>query len=88
MGRTITFFQSPGVTLLIIVISSNLAGYGIMASPRNFNISPVMTFGQTDFFFPIVDKRFLIMLILMVNGSPDSLDWICGLLGSHLNRGA
>ena len=45
-----------------------------MASPPNFNISPGMPSGPTDFFFPITDNRFLIMLILIVKGLPDSVD--------------
>jgi len=52
MGTTLRFFQSPGVTLLIIVISITHATNGIMANPPNFNISPVTTFGLTDLFFP------------------------------------
>jgi hypothetical protein len=66
MGTTTAFFQSPGMALLFIVISSNLARYGIMASQPNFNIIPGMPSGPTDFFLPIVDNRFPIMLILMV----------------------
>ena len=66
MGITIAFFQSPGIALLFIVISSNLARYGIVASPPNFKISPGMPSGPTDFFLPIVDNRFLIMLIEVI----------------------
>jgi len=64
MGTTISFFQLPGIALLFIVISNNLARYGIMASPPNFKISPGMPTGLTDFFLPITDNRSLIMLIL------------------------
>ena len=39
-----------------------------MASSPNFKISPGMPTLSTDFFFPIADNRFLIMLILMVKG--------------------
>ena len=60
--------------------------YGITAAPPTFKISPGMPSGPTDFFFPISDNRFLIMLILMVKGLPDSVDRICGLLLSQLNR--
>jgi len=74
MGTTIAFFQSPGIALLFIVISSNLKRYGIMASPPNFKIFPGMPSGPTDFFFLIADNCFLIMLILMVKGLPDSVD--------------
>jgi hypothetical protein len=74
MGTTKYFFQVPGKALLFIVISSHLARYGTMASPPNFKISPGMQSGPTDFFFPIADNRFLIMLIIMVKGYPDSFD--------------
>ena len=47
-----------------------------MASPSNFKISSEMPSGPTDFFLPIADNPFLIMLILMVKGLPDSLDAI------------
>ena len=42
-----------------------------MASPPNFKISPGMPSGPTDFFLPIVDNRFLILLILTVKDLPD-----------------
>jgi len=74
MGTTIAFSQSPGIALLFIVISSNLMRYGIMASSPNFKISPGMPFGLMDFFFPVADNCFLIMLILMMKGLPDSFD--------------
>jgi len=74
MVTTIAFFQSPGIALLFIVIPSNLARYGIMASPSNFNISQGIPFGPMGFFLPIAGNRFLIMLILMVKGLPDSVD--------------
>jgi len=74
MGSTIAFFQPLGIALLFIVISSNLARYGVMASTLHFNISPVMPFGPMDFFSPIAYNSFLIMLTLMVKGLPDSVD--------------
>ena len=37
-----------------------------MASTPNFKISPGMLSGQTDIFLPIIDNRFLIMLMLTV----------------------
>jgi hypothetical protein len=74
MGTTIAFYQSPGIALLFIVISSILARYGIMASPPNFKICPGMPSGSTDFFFPIADNRFLMMLMLTVKGLPESVD--------------
>ena len=42
-----------------------------MVSPPNFKISPGMQSGSIDFFLPIVDNHFLIMLKLMVKGLPD-----------------
>ena len=59
-----------------------------MASPPNFKIFPEIPSGPTDFFLPIADNRFLIMLILMVKGLPSYVDWICGLLRSQMNREA
>jgi hypothetical protein len=59
-----------------------------MASQPNFKISPGMPSGPTDLFFPIADSRFLKMLILMVNGLPESVDWICGVFRSQLNTDA
>ena len=54
--------------------SLNFTRYGIMAPSPNFKISPGMPSGLTDFFLPIADNRFLIMLILMVKGLLDSVD--------------
>ena len=45
-----------------------------MASSSNFKISPGMPSGPMDFFLLIDDDHFLIMLILMVKGLPDSID--------------
>ena len=73
MGTIIAFFQSPGIALLFKVIYSNLARHGIMASLPNFKISPGMPSSPMDFFFPIADNGFL-MLILTVKGLHDSVD--------------
>jgi hypothetical protein len=40
-----------------------------MASPPIFNMSPGMSSGPTVFFLPTIANSFLIMLILMLNGS-------------------
>jgi hypothetical protein len=64
----VAFFQSLGVVPLFIVMFSNRARYGIMASPPILNISQGMQPGPTDLPFPIVANCFLIMLILMVKG--------------------
>jgi len=45
-----------------------------MASPPNIKISPGKPTGLKNFFLPIVDNRFLIMLILMAKGLTDSVD--------------
>jgi len=42
-----------------------------MASRNIFKISPGMPNRPTDFFFPIVDNSFLIMLIRMLKGLPE-----------------
>jgi hypothetical protein len=73
MGTTVAFFESPGIALLFIVTSNSLARYGITASPPNFKICPGMPSGLTDFFLPIADDRFL-MIILAVKGLPESVD--------------
>jgi hypothetical protein len=85
-AETVSFFQSPGIALLFIVISSNLARYRIMPSPPNFKISPGMPSGPTDFFFLIVDVHFLTMLISVVKGLPDCVGGISGFLLSQLIR--
>jgi hypothetical protein len=85
MGTTTGFPQQPGLALLFILISSNLASSGIMASTPKFKISAEIPSGTMDFFIPIADIRFLVLLILMVNGLPDSFVGICWLLLlSHL----
>jgi hypothetical protein len=85
MGITIAFLQSAGIALFFIVISSNLARYGIMATPPNFKISPGMPSGLTDPLLPVVYKRFLIMLILTMKGFPGCVGSNPGLLLSQLN---
>jgi hypothetical protein len=45
-----------------------------MASPLSFEIFPGIPSGPTDFLFPIADNRFLIVLILTVNGLLESVD--------------
>jgi hypothetical protein len=57
-----------------------------MASPPNCNFSPKMPSGPKDFFLPIANNQFLVVLILMVKGLPDSVDRICELLRSQLKR--
>ena len=71
MGTAIALFQSPGVELLFIVISSSLARYGIKASTTNYKISSGIPSGPTDFFLPIADNLFLIVLLVTVKGLSD-----------------
>jgi hypothetical protein len=56
-----------------------------MAYPPNFKISLGIPSGPTDFSRLIADNRFLIMLIPMLKGLPDSVYRICGLLRPKLN---
>jgi len=44
-----------------------------MASLRNFKISPGVPSGLMDFFLVIAYNCFLIMLMLMAKGLPDSV---------------
>ena len=57
------FFHSPGVEGLLIVMSNNLAGYGIIASLPNFRNSAGIPIGLVDLFLLIAANRFLIMLM-------------------------
>jgi hypothetical protein len=65
------FFQSLGIVALFIVISSNRARYGIMASPPSCSISPGMPSGPIDVLLPIAANRFLITFKLIVKSSPE-----------------
>ena len=62
-------FQSPGSAPLFIVMSSSHARY--MASPPSLRISPETWSGPTDLFFSMALMLLLIVLISVVNGSPD-----------------
>jgi hypothetical protein len=64
-------FQSLGIAALLVFMSSNHASYGIMASKPSFRILPGTPSGPTDLFFLIAASRFLIILMLMVKGSPE-----------------
>ena len=79
-------FESAGSVPLFMVMSSNLARYGIMAPPPSFRISPEILSGPIDLFFSGRCYPFsLITLILMVKGSPELAHCICGMLPSPLN---
>jgi len=75
----VAFFQSLGIVPLLIVMSSNHARYGIMASPPIFSMVPGIPSGPTDLFLPIIANRFLIMLILMVKGLSEWVEFISGM---------
>ena len=72
-------FQSLGIAALLIVMSSNRAWYGIMASMPSFRISPGTPSGPIDLFLLIAASRFLIILTLMVKGSPERVIFICAM---------
>jgi hypothetical protein len=63
-------FQSFGRVALLIM-SNNRARYGIMAFPPSFKISPETLSGPTDLFLPIAANFFLMILVLIVKGSPE-----------------
>ena len=65
------FFHSPGVEELLIVMSNNRARYGIIAFQPSFRISVGIPTGPVDLFLLIAANCFLIMLMLMVYGSPE-----------------
>jgi hypothetical protein len=64
------FLRPLGIEALLTVTSNNRARCGLMASPPSFRISPEMPSGPTDLFLPIVAKLFLIILVIIVKGSP------------------
>ena len=66
-----TLFQSFGIVVLLVVMSSNRARYGIMASKPSFRISQGTPSGPIDLFLLNTASRFLIVLLLMVNSSPE-----------------
>jgi hypothetical protein len=80
------FFQSLGRVALLIVTSSNHATYGIMASPPSFSILPEMPSGPTDLLLPNAANLFLMILALVMKGTPDFAHFICGILRSQLKE--
>ena len=72
-------FQSAGRVLLFIVMSSNRARYGIMASPLSFRISPEILSGPIDLFFLITATLFRMTLTSNLNGSHEFAHCICGI---------
>jgi len=78
-------FQSAGRVPLFIVMSSNHARYGIMASPPSFRISPEIPYGSIDLFFPIAATLFLMIFVSMLKGSPELAQCVCWMLPSLLN---
>ena len=73
------FFQSPGIAALLIDMSNNRARYRIVASLHCIRMFLGIPSGPVDTFLPIASNCFLIMLMLMVNVSPEWADCICGL---------
>ena len=67
------FFQSLGIVALFNDISISLVRKGVMASQPNFRISPETPSGLTDLFLPIFANLFLIILVLIINVSPEML---------------
>ena len=78
-------FQSLGIVALLIIMSNNRARYGIMASPPSFRISPETLSGRSDLFLPLAANLFLMILVLMEEGSPELVHFICRMLRSQLN---
>jgi hypothetical protein len=73
MGTTLSFFP---VTWDDIIVHRNIQKSLEVWNhdfPAYLKISPGMPSGPTDFFIPIADNRFLLMLILIVKGLPDTV---------------
>lgn len=70
IGTTVAVFQTFGIVEFLIVMSSNSANYGIMASLSSVRISPRTPSGHTILFLPIAASRFLNILMSTVKGSP------------------
>jgi len=70
-------FQSAGRVQLFIVMSSNRARYGIIASPPSFRIPPEIPSRLIGLFFPIAAALFLTIFVSMVKGSPELAHCIC-----------
>jgi len=66
----VAFFHSP-VAETLLIMSSNHAMYGIIASQPTFRISAGIPTGPVDFFLPISANCFLTVLVRMVWGSPE-----------------
>jgi hypothetical protein len=64
------FFKSLGRAALLIVMSNNRARYGIVDCPHSFKILPETLPGPTVLFLPIAANFFLMILVLMMKGSP------------------
>jgi len=78
-------FQTTGRVPLFIVMSSNRARYGIMASQPSFKIYPEIPSGATDLLFLIAVKLSLMIFISMVKASPEMVRCICWMLPWLLN---
>ena len=78
-------FQSAGRVPLFIVMSSNRARYGIMASPPSFSTSPEIPPGPVVLLFPIAPTLLLMILVWMVKSTPELAHCIYWVLPSLLN---
>jgi len=74
------FSQSLGIVALFNDISNSLARKGVMGSQPNFRISPGTPSGLADLFLPIFAILFLIILVLIINVSPEMTNCIFGML--------
>ena len=59
-----------------------------MVSAPIFSMAPGMPSGPTDFFLPIIANRFLIMLILMLKGLSECVEFMSGMSRSQLKTEA
>ena len=82
------FLQSLVIVPLINVMSSKCARYGIIASLHIFIIAPRKPSGHTDSFLLLIAKRFLVMLILIVNILSQGVEFASGMSCSRLKTEA
>jgi hypothetical protein len=66
----VALFRTLGIVELLIM-SSKSAKYGIMASLPSVRISPGTPSGPTNFFLSYAASLLLIIIMLMVKGSPE-----------------
>ena len=59
-----------------------------MAAPPIFSMAPGMPSGPTDLLLPIIANRFLMLLILIVKGLFEWVEFISGMFRSQLKTEA